>query len=231
MNNSHRPFLAALLGVLALGTPFYSTAAELGFYVGGQYGKTGKDENSSALDALTLELYENIDYAPAVRSPQFESDDATWGFFGGYRMLQNLAFEAGYLSLSDDVLRDYSTGIFIGNGSVETWSTSMGVRSKGFALSVLGVLPITYNWELFARGGVYLGSNTLSLYAVNQEGVGGADQITESSADFLAGVGAAYTLAEVYQLRAEYQRVFDAGAEEYGESDIDLITIGITVMF
>jgi hypothetical protein len=231
MNNSHRPFLAALLGVLALGTPFYSTAAELGFYVGGQYGKTGKDENSSALEALTLELYDGLDHVPVVRSTQFESDDATWGFFGGYRLLQNLAFEAGYLSLSDDVLRDYSTGIFLGNGSTETWSTSMGVRSKGFAISALGVLPITYNWELFARGGVYLGSNTLSRYAMNQEGIGGADQLTESSADFLAGVGAAFTLAEVYQLRAEYQRVFDAGAEEYGETDIDLITIGITVMF
>ena len=231
MNHPHKPFLAALLGAVAFGTPHHSTAAELGFYVGGQYGKTGKDEDSSALDALTLGLYENIDFVPTVRSTQFESEDGTWGFFGGYRLLQNLAFEAGYLSLSDDVLRDYSTGIFTGNNSVETWSTSMGVRSKGFALSVLGVLPITYNWELFARGGVYLGSNTLSLYAINQEGIGGADQITESSADFLAGVGAAFTLAEVYQLRAEYQRVFAAGAEEYGETDIDLITIGITVMF
>ena len=31
--------------------------------------------------------------------------------------------------------------------------------------------------------------------------------------------------------RAEFQRVFDAGAEEFGETDADLITIGITVNF
>jgi hypothetical protein len=203
----------------------------LGFYVGGQYGKTDKDDSDVVLDQLTLGLYGDLHYAPAVRTNHLDSDDMTWGFFGGYRLLEHLAFEGGYLSTSKDVLRETSSGTFLDNNTPESWTTSFGVSSTGFAISALGVLPITYNWEVFGRGGIYLASNTLSFYAVNQDGVGGADQVTESSADFLGGIGAAYTLAEVYQIRAEYQRIFDAGSKEFGEADVDLITIGITVRF
>jgi hypothetical protein len=192
---------------------------------------------AARLNALMSGLYGDLGFTPVTRTNRLESDDTTWGFFGGYRLFQNLAFEAGYMSLSKDVLREYATGTFLNTGVTppalenEAWSMSFGVRSTGFAISVLGVLPLTYNWELFARGGVFLGSNTLSLYAINQDGFGGADQVTESSADFIAGIGAGYTLAEVYQIRAEFQRVFDAGAKEYGETDADLLTIGITVNF
>jgi OmpA-like transmembrane domain len=108
---------------------------------------------------------------------------------------------------------------------------SVGTRTKGFALSALGVLPITYNWEVYARGGVLFGSNTESIFGVNQEGFPVAAQFSESSTDFLAGVGASYMLAEVYQLRAEFQRIFDAGAGAFGEADLDLMTVGITVKF
>ena len=239
MNNCRSPFLAVVLGAVALGAPSLSTAAELGFYVGGQYGKTSKDESVTAvrLNALTVALYEDLGFTPITRDSKLESDDTAWGFFGGYRLLQNLAFEAGYMSLSKDVRREYATGTFLNTGvnppqlEAEAWSMSFGVTTTGFAISALGVLPLTYNWEVFARGGVLLASNTLSLYAINQDGFGGADQLTESSADFIAGVGAGYTLAEVYQIRAEFQRVFDAGAKEYGETDVDLISIGITVSF
>lgn len=239
MNHRRSSILALAAGTIALGAPAFSSAAELGFYVGGQYGQTSKDDSVAAgvLDGVIVSLYDDLGYTPATRDSRLETDDQTWGFFGGYRLFQHLAFEAGYLSLSKDVLREYSTGTFLNSGvnppvnEPEAWSTSMGVRSTGFTLSALGVLPITYNWELFARGGIFLGSNTLSLYAINQDGFGGADQVTESSADFLAGVGVGYTLAEVYQLRAEFQRIFDAGAKEYGETDVDLISIGVTVSF
>jgi hypothetical protein len=230
MNTTPRPLYAVLLGV-ALTAPMYAHAAEPGFYVGGQYGVSNKDESPDALNALTVNLYRELDYVPDVRLNRFESNDTAWGFLAGYQLFTNLAFEGGYLSVGKDVLRETSSGVFLGDTSAESWSTSLGVRSTGFAISAVGILPITYNWELFARGGVYLASNTLSFYFVNQDGFGDAGEATESSADMLAGAGAAWTLAEVYQLRAEYTRIFDAGAEEYGETDVDLMTIGITVRF
>jgi len=231
MNTKHKAL--ALLPMALFVGPIAVQAAELGFYVGGQYGQSSKDDNTR-LDALTLEVYGELAYVPSQRSNSLETEDAIWGFFGGYRLLPNLAFEGGYLSLGKEVLRETSSGTFFppnAASSPESWTTSLGVSATGFAISALGVLPITYNWEVYARGGVFFAQNTLSLFAVNQDGFGGANQVEKSSTDFLAGVGAGYTLAEVYQLRVEYQRIFDAGTKDYGESDVDLATIGITVKF
>ena len=47
----------------------------------------------------------------------------------------------------------------------------------------------------------------------------------------LAGAGVGFTFAEIYTLRGEYQRVFDAGDDTVGEGDQDLVTVGVTVKF
>jgi hypothetical protein len=55
---------------------------------------------------------------------------------------------------------------------------------------------------------------------------------SKSNADLLAGLGISYTFLDVYTLRGEIQRVFDAGNEDFVEkSDIDLLSIGILVSF
>lgn len=231
--NTQRNASVLLAAMALVGGPLAVHAAELGFYVGGQYGNSSTEDNTQ-LDAVTLSLYDELRFVPDQRSNRLQTEDTIWGFFGGYRLLPNLAFEAGYMSLGKQVLRETSSGTFFPTTSspvAESWTMSVGVKTTGFSLSALGVLPITYNWEIYARGGVFFAQNTLSLYANNQVNCCGANQIDESSTDFLAGVGAGYTLAEVYQLRAEYQRIFDAGTKDYGEADADLVTIGITVKF
>lgn len=232
--NSIRTARLAFASAAALACPAVASAAELGFYVGGQYGQSSRDDVRTSLDALTTDVYRAISFVPDTRSGAVDSDDTVWGFFGGYRLFENLAFEAGYMTVSKDVLRERSSGTYFDpeDGPVpENWTMSVGVQTKGFALSALGVLPITYNLELYARGGVLFGSNTESIYGTNQDGFPIGTQFSESSTDFLAGIGAGYTLAEVYQLRAEFQRIFDAGASEFGEADVDLLTVGITVKF
>ena len=59
------------------------------------------------------------------------------------------------------------------------------------------------------------------------------DSFSESSTDYLAGVGAGFSFAEVYTARLEYDRVFDAGAEDAGGEarNVDVITLGFTVAF
>lgn len=230
MNTTSRYLLPlALCAVLA---PLTTHAGEPGFYVGGFYAKTSKEDADDSLNNIVLGFYEQVlDYTPITRDTRFDREDTAWGFLAGYQLFTNLAFEGGYLSLTKDVLRENTSGTFLVQDTPESWTTSFGVRSSGFALSALGTLPISYDWELFARGGVYLASNSLTYYVVNQDGLGGADELSESSADLLAGVGISMRLAEVYQLRAEVMRVFDAGADDYGETDVDVLSIGITVRF
>ena len=231
MNKTSRFLLPVAL--CALVAPAGAHAAEPGFYVGGFYGKTDKEESDAALNNIALSFYndDSLQFQLLTRQSRFDREDTTWGFLAGYQLFNNLAFEGGYLSLSKDVLRETATGVYVAQNSPESWTTSFGVRSSGFAISALGTLPLSYDWELFARGGVYLATNSLSYYVVNQSGFGGADETNKSSADLLAGVGISMRLAEVYQLRAEVMRVFDAGADDYGESDVDMLTIGVTVRF
>ena len=42
---------------------------------------------------------------------------------------------------------------------------------------------------------------------------------------------AGFTFAEIYTVRIEYQRVFDAGDENTDEADLDMAIIGVTVAF
>jgi hypothetical protein len=94
----------------------------------------------------------------------------------------------------------------------------------------LGILPLSYRWEVYGRAGVLFASNELTLFLT--DGVGNfKDTLNGSSTDLLAGAGAGFTFAEIYTLRAEYQRVFDAGDDTVGEGDQDLATVGVTVRF
>lgn len=214
-----------------------ASAAELGFYVGFLYGDSSKEYNLRQFDSLATQIYGDLAYVPDTRAFSTEEDGKSYGFLAGYRLTQHLAFEGGYLYLGKQTYREQSSGFFIPSDETqppgaEDWTLSLTSRTSGFTVSALGILPINYSWELYARAGVLIGSNTLSLYAnTNLFPSPLRDRFTESSTDWLAGAGISMSLAEVYAIRAEFTRIFDAGEAVFGEADVDLITVGLTVAF
>ena len=84
--------------------------------------------------------------------------------------------------------------------------------------------------EAFARGGVLLSSGELR-YRVSDGFASIGRSGSKSDVDLLAGAGLGFTFAEIYTLRAEYQRIFDAGDSATGEANVDLYALGITVVF
>lgn len=228
-----RAFAAVAVVAALASTP--AGAAELGFYVGFLYGDRSKDFDIDNFSSLAGEIYENLEHVPEVRSYSTEENGESYGFLAGYRLTQHIAFEGGYLYLGKQSYRENSTGFFFpdeGDPQAEAWDLSLTSVTSGFAVSALGILPISYSWEVYARAGVYFGSNTLSYWA-NSAAVNGANanDFNKSSTDWLAGAGISMSLAEVYTLRAEFTRIFDAGADVFGEADADLVSIGLTVAF
>jgi hypothetical protein len=209
-------------------------ASELGFYVGFLYGDASKEFDRENYSALAGGFYGQLQppHVSEGRTFTTDSDGTSYGFMAGYRLTQHIAFEGGYLSLGKQNYHEVSTGAYFppdGSAPVaETWDVSLTSRTNGFSVSALGILPLSYAWELYARAGVLFGSNTLSLYAND-----GVDPIAldenDSSTDWLAGAGISVSLAEVYAIRAEFMRVFDAGTKVFGESDEDVVSIGLTV--
>lgn len=220
-----RHFLAA--SVLVAGN---AGAAELGFYAGGFYGESENELEQGPFAATALVVYSDYGFEAQEVTSSFETGDSTYSFFGGYRWLRNLAFELGYLDLGSVKYADQASGIFLGTGEPENWNQRISSSTSGFTLSALGILPLNHRIEAFARGGVLLSSGELR-YRIS-DGVGSDSQSgSKSDVDLLAGVGLGFTFAEIYTLRAEYQRVFDAGDEATGEADVDVYALGITVVF
>lgn len=211
-----------------------AAAAELGFYVGGSYGNGSKTIDKAPFDDFALEVFDAFGFLPGDSTSSIDTKNPGYGFVAGYRLFAHLAVEGGYMDLGKVRYEARSVGAFLnedGTTEAATLGLSTNTKTGGFALSALGILPVSYRWEVYGRAGVMFASNELTLFVT--DGVGSfKDTFTGSSTDFLVGAGASYTFAEIYGLRAEFQRVFDAGdSDTTGEGDVDLVTLGVTVQF
>lgn len=92
-------------------------------------------------------------------------------------------------------------------------------------------MPLSYRWEVFARGGALISNSEETIFITdgNQSQKGSKNQ---SGFDLFAGAGVSFSLAEIYNVRLEYGRVFDAGDSDLvDEADVDMITLNVTVSF
>lgn len=237
-----KAIVARILGAAAiLAIPVVcSQAAELGFYVGGSYGNGSKTIDKSSYDQFALGVYNAFGFVPGNNVgdnvSSIDTENPGYGFVAGYRLNNHLAVEGGYMDLGKFRYQARSNGGFL-DPDDSTAPLAPGVlglsansKTAGFALTALGILPLSYRWEVYGRAGVLFGTNELTLFLT--DGVGSfKDTFNGSSTDLLAGAGAGFTFAEIYTLRGEYQRVFDAGDDTVGEGDQDLVTLGVTVRF
>lgn len=205
-------------------------AAERGFYAGGFYGESKSELEEAPFAVTALVVYDDFGFAPQQITSSFDAGDSTYSFFAGYRWLRNLAFEIGYLDLGSVEYADQASGIFVETGEPENWNQRITSSTGGFTLSALGILPLNHRMEAFVRGGVLLSSGEIR-FRISDGAASAAQSGSKSDVDFLAGAGLGFTFAEIYTLRAEYQRVFDAGDEATGEADADLYAVGISVVF
>jgi opacity protein-like surface antigen len=98
-------------------------------------------------------------------------------------------------------------------------------------MSALGILPLSYRWEVYARGGVLISNSTLNVFLTDGVQSDKARR-TQSGFDLLAGAGISFSIAEIYSVRLEYQRVFDAGDDAtLDAADVDMATLNVTVSF
>jgi len=245
-------FLAAA-GLLAAQA---AAAAETGFYVGGFYGTTDRADTIGLYNSFSSYVQQQFGYIPvAQQTPTLDTTMRSYGFIGGYRLFQHFAVEGGYMQLGSVKYRFRGNGVYPppvqdpnvpSNPLFPTTDTPTDLLVNvdneigGIAVSALGILPVSYRWEVYGRAGVMFSTHNFKFYISDVVGPI-RDQFTESSTDLLAGVGASFMLAEVYTLRAEFIRVFDAGDKNNGvfdpayknkgQADVDLLSVGVTVKF
>jgi hypothetical protein len=206
-------------------------AAQLGIYAGVSYALVEKESNRSDYEAEALAIYNAFGFTPQTTTGSFDSKDSSYGFVVGWRLTEHIALEGGYLDLGDVIYRDRSTGLSTGFPDPENWAQNVESSTSGIALSALGIWPLSYRWEVYARAGLLISNNTESVFIT--DGIGSESlRASKSGADLLAGVGISFSVVEIYNIRLEYGRVFDAGEEDtLDEADVDMATLNVSVSF
>ena len=185
----------------------------------------------SVFEDEALAIYNAFGFAPQTTTGSFDTKDSSYGFVVGWRLTEHIALEGGYMDLGEVVYRDRSTGLRDNVPDPQNWAQNVESSTSGIALSALGILPLSYRWEVYARAGVLISNNTESVFitdGIDSESL----RASKSGADLLAGVGVSFSIVEIYNLRLEFGRVFDAGEDDtLDEADVDMATLNIAVSF
>jgi len=211
-------------------------AAELGIYAGVSYSMVEKDADRAPFERTAANIYNFIAFEPQTTSVTFDTKDSAYGFVVGWRFSEHFAVEGGYLDLGDVTFKDHSDGQFVDptdptNVRAATLQQNIESGTSGIQVSGLAILPLSYRWELYARGGLLIANSTADVFVTDGVTSDRADT-NKSGFDLLAGAGISFSIAEIYNVRLEYQRVFDAGEQDtLGEADVDMATLNVTVSF
>ena len=224
----------AVTGVAAVDD---AAATERGLYVGGHFGQASKDAPRDFYELFNDDIQRFSFFTRTSQTTSIDDSDTAFGIAIGYRLTPHLAIEGGYHNFGEVSYRSHASGDFPLEAG--TSNVSIDTETTGFTVAVLGVLPLTRDWELFGRVGALFADNKLKIEIASQgqqfipplgNSFSAAD--SQSTTETYAGVGVSRRFFEIYDLRLEYQRAFDAGDESQGgKGDLDAVFLGLIVTF
>jgi opacity protein-like surface antigen len=213
-----------------------TVAAERGFYVGGYGGQSSKEADRDFYELFNDDIQVITFFAPTQETTSFDDSDTAFGLVIGYRLTPHFAIEGGYAKLGQVAYKSRSSGNF--PQDIGTEDIGIETEVTGYTFAALGMLPLSRNWELFARAGVLFADNKITI-RVTAEGqqflpplgsFSAAD--SQGSTNLQAGLGISRRFLDVYDLRLEYQRAFDVGdGGTGGKGDLDVVLLGLIVTF
>jgi len=149
----------------------------------------------------------DVDFGPGV-----SVDDTGTGFKigGGYAFHRNFGVEAAYVDL--------------GKATASAGGQSAELKASGISVVAVGMLPLGQNFSLLGRLGFI--NATVELSAL-----GSSVDSTDMKTTF--GIGASYNFTPKFAVRADYDVYQKLGDNDTtgGESDVDMISIGVVYKF
>lgn len=158
---------------------------------------------------------------PLLWYPSGDEKDTAWGALVGYRIARYAAAELSYVDLGTLEAND---PVILSFNPVVSDTLHRELQTRGPSASVLGILPVSDNWDLYLRAGV--------LFADLEVSFGTVGSIPGSSTTYgndvaLWGGGVQFNWGEHWSARLDFQRFVEVGAEGHeGDADIDLISLG-----
>jgi OOP family OmpA-OmpF porin len=140
-----------------------------------------------------------------------DDKDTAWRILGGYQINRNFAVEVGYHQL--------------GEVTASSPAGRVDFEVNAFELVGIGAWPLANNFAVYGKVGLYRGETKAT------GNVGGPIDEKETNTDLTYGAGAQYNFNPKFGMRAEWQRYAKMGGEATGESDVDVISLGVVVRF
>lgn len=195
-----------------------------GFYMGAGMGYSKLSINENKLDRLISDALP----APWVITRSSVDQNATpYQIFAGFRFLDYFAVEIAYLNMGEATYKANISDTSAGSGAVKgTWS------NDGVPLSFLGIWPISDQFDIFGRVGVYYGSTELKARGKDSSGttiVTGS--VDDSTTQFFGGVGADWNFTESFTGRAEWQAMPSVGNDDTGSGNFNNFIFSLIFRF
>ena len=214
----------ALLASLVLVASNAIAADNTGFYMGAGmgYGKLSLNENK--LDRL---IGDGLPAPWVLRDSDVDQNATPFQIFGGWRFMENFAVELAYLDLGSATYKAEISNGSTGNGAIKgTWS------NNGWPLSLLGIWPLSDQFEVFGRVGLFYGSTDLKVRAKDSTGktlVNGS--VDDSTTQFFGGVGVDWNFTEAFTGRGEWQAMPSVGNDDTGSGNFNNFMFSLIYRF
>jgi len=222
-----------LIAALALVSGSAIAAEDTGFYVGASVGQGSFALNTSKVNRAIEEAFNSNNLALDQTGQNKDTKSTTWQAILGYRLNPYLAAEITYLDLRGPTYKLNGDATFpptfIAPVPVTTkadWSAS------GVPISVLGIWPITDEWEVFGRVGVFIGDVKVKV-AVNADNgnANGRARKSDGSTEFLGGAGVNWNFMDMWTARAEWQGMPSVGNNQTGSTSWNQIALSVLYKF
>ncbi|MCG7588175.1 outer membrane beta-barrel protein [Photobacterium sp. OFAV2-7] len=187
------------LGIISALFPAFANAGNA--YIGASVGQASYDN---------LATSDIEDSASSLGMSIIDDSDTGFKVFGGYRANEHFAVELFYANLGE-------VSVNLGAASSLFGTNELTIEQDTLGASLIGILPVTDNFELFGKVGFHAWDATINLTSdVKVEAADGTDP--------MFGAGIAYKYNRV-SIQAEFERY------QLDETDIDLMSIGLAYHF
>ncbi|MBC7708747.1 MAG: OmpA family protein [Rhizobacter sp.] len=191
MKSKHamRHIALAMLGIVSASEAFAQASSSY-YYIGGGIGQARAELND---ERITRPLFGSGLTATNINR---DNHDTAYKLFGGYQFNRNFALEAGYFNLGKFGFSANTTPLGTFNGQV---------KIQGFNLDLVGTLPVSERFSVFARAGAQA-AKTGATYGGSQPTSIFNPSPSRREVNYKAGLGLQYEVTPSFLVRAEVER-------------------------
>lgn len=138
-----------------------------------------------------------------------DDEDTAWRALVGYQFNRHFAAEFAYTDL--------------GEVTASFANLRETVKSSAFEIVGVGMFPVADRLSIYGKLGIYR--------AETEDETNFGFSAKEKNTDLTFGFGVRYDFTSLIAARAEWQRYQDVGGGDIGESDVDVISLGVLFKF